>query len=43
MPTVHDLADHLAPLTDRACYHREGDPAGVWIGSDREVSTLGNN
>lgn len=41
MPTVHDLADHLAPLTDRARYHREGDPAGVWIASGREVRTLG--
>jgi putative NIF3 family GTP cyclohydrolase 1 type 2 len=41
MPTVHDLAVHLADALDRARYHREGDPAGVWLGSDREVRRLG--
>ena len=41
MPTVHDLADLLAPTLDRDRYHREGDPAGVWIASDRPVRRLG--
>jgi putative NIF3 family GTP cyclohydrolase 1 type 2 len=41
MPTVHDLADHLAGPLDRARYHAEGDPAGVWLASDREVCRLG--
>ena len=41
MPTVHDLADHLAPTLDRERYHREGDPAGVWIASDQPVRRLG--
>ena len=41
VPTVYDLADHLAPRLDRARYHAEGDPAGVWLGSDREVRRLG--
>ena len=41
MPTVHDLADHLAPTLDRTRYHAEGDPAGVWLSSDREVRRLG--
>ena len=41
MPTVHDLADHLAGPLDRARYHAEGDPAGVWLASDREVRRLG--
>lgn len=41
MPTVYDLADLLAPRLDRARYHREGDPAGVWVGSGREVARLG--
>ena len=40
-PTVHDLADLLAPTLDRERYHREGDPAGVWIASDRPVRRLG--
>ena len=40
-PTVRDLADLLAPHLDRARYHAEGDPAGVWIGSDRPVCRLG--
>ena len=40
-PTVQDLADHLAPTLDRERYHREGDPAGVWIASDRPVRRLG--
>ena len=40
-PTVHDLADRLAPVLDRERYHREGDPAGVWIASDRPVRRLG--
>ena len=41
MPTVHDLADLLAGPLDRARYHAEGDPAGVWLASDREVRRLG--
>ncbi len=41
MPTVHDLADALAPALDRARYHREGDPAGVWLASDRDVRRIG--
>ncbi len=41
MPTVHDLADALAPALDRARYHREGDPAGVWLASGRPVVRLG--
>lgn len=40
MPTVRDLADVLAPHLDRERYHAEGDPAGVWIGSDRDIRTL---
>ncbi len=40
MPTVRDLADVLAPHLDRVRYHREGDPAGVWIDSPREVRQL---
>ena len=41
MPTVHDLADYLAPHLDRARHHADGDPAGVWLASDREVRRLG--
>lgn len=41
MPTVQDLADHLAPHLDRARYHAGGDPAGVWLASDRDVRRLG--
>ncbi len=41
MPTVADLAAALAPLLDAARYHAEGDPAGVWIASDRAVHRLG--
>ncbi|WP_420456175.1 Nif3-like dinuclear metal center hexameric protein [Rubrivirga sp.] len=41
MPTVHDLADALAPALDRARYHRDGDPAGVWLASSRDVRRLG--
>lgn len=41
MPTVHALADALAPVLDRDRYHRDGDPAGVWVASDREVRRLG--
>ena len=40
-PTIRDLADALAPHLDRTRYHAEGDPAGVWIGSDRPVRRLG--
>ena len=40
-PTVQDLADQLAPTLDRERYYREGDPAGVWIASDRPVQRLG--
>ena len=40
MPTVRDLADHLAPHLDRERYHREGDPAGVWMDSGRSVERL---
>jgi putative NIF3 family GTP cyclohydrolase 1 type 2 len=41
MPTVHDLADFLAPVLDADHYHRAGDPAGVWIASDRPIRRLG--
>ena len=40
MPTVRDIADHLAGPLDRARYHAEGDPAGVWLSSDRAVRRL---
>ena len=40
MPTLQDLADHLAPTLDRERYHREGDSAGVWLASDRPVRRL---
>ena len=41
MPTVREIADHLAPHLDRARYHRDGDPAGVWIDSEKPVRRLG--
>ncbi len=41
MSTLADLAAVLAPLLDAARYHREDDPAGVWIASDRPVRRLG--
>ena len=41
MPTLSDLAAALAPHVDADRYHREGDPAGVWIASDRPVRRLG--
>ncbi len=41
MPTAREIADHLAPHLDRARYHRDGDPAGVWIDSERSVRRLG--
>lgn len=41
LPTLQQIADHLAPTLDRERYHREGDPAGVWIASDRPVRRLG--
>ncbi len=41
LPTVRAVADHLAPALDRERYHREGDPAGVWVASDRPVRRLG--
>ena len=40
-PTVRQIADALAPDLDRARYHREGDPAGVWLDSPRPVRRLG--
>ena len=40
-PTVQEIADGLADALDRDRYHREGDPAGVWIASDRPVRRLG--
>ena len=40
-PTLQQIADHLAPALDRDRYHREGDPAGVWIASGRPVRRLG--
>ena len=40
MPTVRDIADALAGALDRERYAREGDPAGVWLDSDREVRRL---
>lgn len=41
MPTVRDFADRFAAALDRPRYRREGAPAGVWLGSDREVRRLG--
>ena len=41
LPTVWAVADRLAPALDRERYHREGDPAGVWIASPRPVRRLG--
>lgn len=40
-PMLADLAQALAPMLDAARYHREDDPAGVWIASDRPVGRLG--
>jgi putative NIF3 family GTP cyclohydrolase 1 type 2 len=40
-PTLADLAAALAPLLDAGRYAREGDPAGVWVASDRPVRRLG--
>ena len=40
-PTVAQVAAHLAGPLDAGRYAREGDPAGVWIGSDRPVRRLG--
>ncbi|HEX9950520.1 MAG TPA: Nif3-like dinuclear metal center hexameric protein [Rubricoccaceae bacterium] len=40
-PTLADLAAALAPHVDAERYHAEGDPAGVWIASDRPVRRLG--
>ncbi len=40
-PTLQQIADGLADALDRDRYHREGDPAGVWIASDRPVHRLG--
>lgn len=40
-PTVADLAAHLAGPTDAERHARDGDPAGVWIASDRPVRRLG--
>ena len=39
-PSLQQIADHLAPTLDRERYHREGDPAGIWIASDRPVRRL---
>ena len=39
--TVRDLEDALAPHLDLERYRREGDPTGVWLGSDRDVRRLG--
>ncbi len=41
MPTVHDLAAALASHLDQERYHREGDPAGVWLPSDRDIRRVG--
>ena len=41
LPTLADLATTLAPYVDAERYTREGDPAGVWIASDRPVHCLG--
>ena len=40
-PTLSALADALAPALDAARHAREGDPAGVWIASERPVRRLG--
>lgn len=41
LPTVAALAEALAGPLDAARYAREGDPAGVWIASDRPIQRLG--
>lgn len=38
---LSDLAAALAPYVDAERYTREGDPAGIWIASDRPVRRLG--
>jgi putative NIF3 family GTP cyclohydrolase 1 type 2 len=40
-PTVAGLAAALGPHLDAGRYERDGDPAGVWIASDRPVRRLG--
>ena len=40
-PTLADLAATLAAPLGAPRYEREGDPAGVWIASDRPVRRLG--
>lgn len=39
-PTLSDLARELAPLLNADRYAREGDPAGVWMASDRPIRQL---
>ena len=41
VPRLADLAACLAPHLDADRYDHEGDPAGVWIASDRPVRRLG--
>ena len=41
LPSLASLAAELAPHLDAERYGREGDPAGVWIASDRPVRRLG--
>ncbi len=41
VPSLASLAAHLASHLDADRYDREGDPAGVWIGSERPVRRLG--
>ena len=40
-PTLADLAAALAQQIDAERYERDGDPAGVWVASDRPVRRLG--
>jgi putative NIF3 family GTP cyclohydrolase 1 type 2 len=40
-PLLSDIADHLAGPTDADRYAERGDPAGVWVASDRPVRRLG--
>lgn len=39
-PSLRDLALELAPLLHANRYAREGDPAGVWIATERPVRQL---
>ena len=40
MPSLGELAAHLAPLLDADRYAADGDPAGIWVASERPVRRL---